>query len=42
MELRFNLDPTGLAALIRSVDLATTDAALAKAIGLKSKKKGKR
>ncbi len=34
----FNLDATGLAALIRSVDLATNESKMARSIGLKRKR----
>ncbi len=38
-EWHLNLDATGLAALIRSVDTATNEGKMASAIGLKRKRK---
>lgn len=38
-EWEFNLDASGLAALIRSVDTATNEGKMASAIGLKRKRK---
>ncbi len=37
--MEFQADPSGLAALIRSVDVATNDDRLPRAIGLRAKKK---